>query len=144
MPDAFVARTSDLMRKVFAYEGEPWQIVRDAQGEPFAVVFPLDGLLLKFVKDRGEEFVDVCFRDCPGQFFYFDDVSVGLDWESLDQALSRTEPRPLIDVLRQLAGQRRFLRRSLETHRAGEIVEAIEAAARNRAQAVEARFRARL
>jgi hypothetical protein len=66
------------------------------------VVFRLRPLLLRFVRDRGQEFLDVASTATPDQFFQFGDVKIAMGWTTIEQLLAQTEPAPLEAMLDRL------------------------------------------
>lgn len=66
------------------------------------VVFRLGPLLLRFIRDRGQDFLDVASAIAPDHFHQFDDVEIGMDWKSVEGALAKSEPEPLADMLRRM------------------------------------------
>jgi hypothetical protein len=66
------------------------------------VVFRLGTLLLRFIRDRGQDFLDVASAIAPGHFHQFDDVEIGMGWRSVDEVLAKSEPEPLADMLRRM------------------------------------------
>ena len=66
------------------------------------VVLRLGALMLRFIRDRGEDFLDVGSAAAPDRFHQFDDVEIAMGWRSLDQVLAKKEPAPLTNVLLRL------------------------------------------
>ncbi|MCI0664554.1 MAG: hypothetical protein L0220_26130 [Acidobacteria bacterium] len=63
------------------------------------VVFRLGPLLLRFIRDRGQDFLDVASTIAPDRFHQFDDVEIAMGWKSVEEVLAKSEPEPLADVL---------------------------------------------
>jgi hypothetical protein len=63
------------------------------------VVFRLGPLLLRFVRDRGQDFLDIASTIAPDLFHQFDDVEIAMGWKSVEEALGKSEPEPLADIL---------------------------------------------
>ena len=66
------------------------------------VVFRLGPLLLRFIRDRGQDFLDVASAIAPDHFHQFDDVEIGMGWKSVEEVLAKSEPEPLADMLRRM------------------------------------------
>jgi hypothetical protein len=66
------------------------------------VVFRLGPLLLCFIRDRGQDFLDVASAIAPDRFHQFDDVEIGMGWKSVEEVLAKSEPEPLADMLRRM------------------------------------------
>lgn len=62
-------------------------------------IFRADSLLLRFLRDRGQDFLDVGLVEMPTQFHQFHVVEVAMGWKTLDQVLARREPENLIAVI---------------------------------------------
>lgn len=60
-------------------------------------------IILRFTKDRGQEFLSIAFNDAPEQFFIFDDVEIAMGWKTIDDVLSKEEPDTLMAVLNRFA-----------------------------------------
>jgi hypothetical protein len=66
------------------------------------VVFRIGPLCLRFVRERGEDFVDVGPASTPGEYHRFGDVELAMGWKTVDQAWTRSEPEPLSAILERL------------------------------------------
>jgi hypothetical protein len=64
-----------------------------------AAVFRIGPLLLRFTRERGQEFVDLTSLSEPGAFQQFDDVDIAMGWRSIDEVLAMREPEQIILVL---------------------------------------------
>jgi len=105
------------------------------------VLARLDPLLLRLVRDRGQEFLDVAAASSPDQFHQFDDLEIALGWRSLADVLAKTEPEPLHVVLERLRSKLPELKDAFEGERAAGTGKRIEEAARRRGEAFAARVR---
>ena len=104
-------------------------------------IFEADNLLLRFVRDRAQEFLDVGMRTHPTEFHQFDDVAVALGWTSVDNVLGKQEPESLDSLLDQLACHFDRVQREL-TGTLSELTRArIQRATCARARALEKRLR---
>src|SRR5262245_47736409 len=66
------------------------------------VVFRLGPLLLRFIRDRGQDFLDVASVTSPDRYHQFDDVEIGMGWKSVEDMVAKSEPEPLADLLRRM------------------------------------------
>jgi hypothetical protein len=104
-------------------------------------IFEANNLLLRFVRDRSQEFLDIGMRAHPTEFHQFDDVAVALGWTSVDCILAKQEPESLDSVLDQLASHFDRVQREL-TGTFSELTRArIQRANYDRAAALEKRLR---
>jgi hypothetical protein len=83
-------------RQVTAGAARPWHSADDE------VVFEVGSMHLRFVRDRGQEFMDVGAASTPGLYHQFGDVDVAMGWKTVDQAWSQKEPEPLASVLQRV------------------------------------------
>ena len=84
---------------------EPVEVVSYEERSQFGdgeVVLCVNGILLKIVRDRGQEFLDVASICCPEKFYQFDDVEIAMGWRAIEDVLAKTEPEPLEQVLERL------------------------------------------
>jgi hypothetical protein len=65
-------------------------------------VFQIDSLVIRFFRERGQDFIDLGSIDAPTQFYYVDDVFVAMGWESIDQVINREAPLSLDNILQQI------------------------------------------
>src|SRR5262245_65487390 len=65
-------------------------------------VFRIRPLLLRFTRDRGQEFVDLASQSEPGTFHHFDDVDIAMGWRSVEEVLARRGSGPIAAVLRAI------------------------------------------
>lgn len=66
-------------------------------------VFQLGPLILRFVRDRGQELLDAAFSETPDRFFLFDDIDIAMGWKTIDEVLAKREPESLEKILGRLA-----------------------------------------
>ncbi|MGM0562952.1 MAG: hypothetical protein ACQES2_01355 [Pseudomonadota bacterium] len=62
-------------------------------------LWELGNLRLRFIKERGQVFLDLGSRFDEGKFFIFDDVALLMKWQSLDQIIEAFEPLDLVSSL---------------------------------------------
>ena len=104
------------------------------------VIFRLGPLLLRFIRDRGQDFLDIASAIAPDRFHQFDDVEIGIGWKSVEEALSKSEPEPLADMLRRMRNRLGELQSAMSGNQEGFTRDRIERAAEQR----EAEFVERL
>lgn len=73
------------------------------------VVFRLHSILVRFVRDRGQEFVDVAFASSPHHFYQFDAIAIAMGLTTVDALVARAEPLELDHVVNQLGQHIRVL-----------------------------------
>jgi hypothetical protein len=97
-----------------------------------AAVFRIAPLLLRFVRDRGQQFVELAAEAEPGRFHYFEDVSIGMGWRSVDDVMAM--PEPIDAILRRVRTNRDYLNDALSGNQARLTRARIEKAARDRGE----------
>jgi hypothetical protein len=66
----------------------------------------LEPLLLRFVRDGGQDWLKVGPTDAkPPGFYSFDDVQIALGWKTVSQVLDMRDVEPLGDVLNLVASR---------------------------------------
>jgi hypothetical protein len=75
-------------------------ILPDRFGDGEAV-FRIGPMHLRFVRVRGQDFLDVAPASSPGEYHRFGDVELAMGW-TVDQKWSRSEPEPLSAILERL------------------------------------------
>ena len=65
-----------------------------------AAVFEIGNLRLRFIRDRGQDFVDLGSSISPGQYYLFDDVSLMMGWENLKEIVGADKPISVTRALR--------------------------------------------
>jgi hypothetical protein len=58
-------------------------------------IWELGNLRIKFIKDRGQEFVDVGSKFDASHFFIFGDISLLMKWQSLEEIIHADAPLDL-------------------------------------------------
>jgi len=102
----FVQNIEDHLRKAGLADATPVHAGpehREHFGDAEAI-FRLGPLVLRFVRDRGQEFMDVASVSTPGQFHQFDDIALDHGWTTLPEILAASTPDRLDDVLLRLKG----------------------------------------
>lgn len=98
-------------------------------------VFQIAGLLVRFVRDRGQDFVDLASVSNPEKFYQFDDVHIAMGWKSVDEIVGKQRPEPLHEVVG------RFSHNLDEIEAVFSSIERLERAATARREASVARLR---
>jgi hypothetical protein len=62
-------------------------------------VFRAGTLVLKFMRDRGQDFLYLAAANAPDQFHPSDDVEVALGWRTLDDVLAQERVEPIGEVV---------------------------------------------
>lgn len=104
-------------------------------------IFRLGPLFLHFVRDRGEEFVDVASSAAPQKFFQLDDLDIAMGWKTIDEVLSKQEPESLDAVLARIAQHGAELHDAFSGVRERLTRARVERAAQDRGQAFMGRLR---
>lgn len=64
--------------------------------------FQLDNLLIHFIRDRGQEFVDIASAHNKIKFFQFTDIDIAMGWRTIDDVIAVREPENLRNILVRL------------------------------------------
>jgi hypothetical protein len=104
-------------------------------------VFELDGLLLRFVRDRGQAFLDISSAAAPTAFQQYDDVEIAMGWTTIDEVLAKPEPEDLGAILTRLQLNLAALGDAFSGDREQLTRARVEQVARERARACADRLR---
>jgi hypothetical protein len=104
-------------------------------------VFRVAGLLLRFVRDRGQEFMDVGADIAPERFHQFDDVEIAMGFKTIDQVLAKREPENLTEVLARVSRHLKELDEAFSPEHERFTRARIERVARDRGYAFISRLR---
>lgn len=66
-------------------------------------VFQIGGLIVRFVRDRSQDFVDLASVSNPEKFYQFDDMHIAMGWKSVDEIVGKQRPEPLHEVVGRLS-----------------------------------------
>ena len=99
------------------------------------VAFKVGPMHLRFVRQRGQDFVDVSPASVPGQYHQFGDVELAMGWETVDQVWSRNEPEPLTSVVERLQTHYAEFSEAFSSARASETLAKLSFASRRRGTA---------
>jgi hypothetical protein len=97
--------------------------------------FRWGNLMVRLVRDRGQDFVDVGSAAAPENYFSLDDVGVAEGWRSITSVLARQGPAVLVDELREIVAHRTELESALAPQRLASTCAAVTAARKRREQA---------
>ena len=64
-----------------------------------STLFRVGRVLLRFVSDRGQEFLDVASSTAPTHFHRFVAIEVGMGWKTIEQVLAMRKPESLDEIL---------------------------------------------
>ena len=106
-----------------------------------SVTFRLGRLLLRFIRDRGEEYLDLGSADVPDALFQLDDVEVAMGWRSVDEILEKNAPEPIELVLGRVARRLQELQTAFAFDRAAGTTALVRRAEIRRGEALAARLR---
>lgn len=114
--------------------------VSAAFGDTLAV-FLIRPLLVRFIRDRGEVFVDLANQSVPEIFHQVDDIGIAMGWWSVTEVLSRSEPVAIGAVLQLLKANFDAIRDAFSGDRERLTRARVERAARERGEAFVAGLR---
>jgi hypothetical protein len=66
-------------------------------------IFRIGSLLIRIVRDRGQELLSVAASQTPEQFYPIEDVDIAMGWKTIDEVIARDEPEKLDLVATRLA-----------------------------------------
>lgn len=96
------ATVTDLLERVFGTAPVPVEVQTDEYGETVTISLPAMNLIFRFVRDRGEDFLDVAAIHRPSEYYQSDDLEIAFGWRTIDDALHKQAPEPLHDILVRL------------------------------------------
>lgn len=64
--------------------------------------FSIEGLLLRFTKDRAQIFLGIASIHRNNFFYQFADIEIAMGWKTLDQVLTMQDPDDIDHVLQQV------------------------------------------
>jgi hypothetical protein len=103
-------------------------------------VFRVARLLLRFVRERGQEFMDLGATASPEQYHRFDDLEIAMGWKTIDQVLAKREPENLSEVLARVSRHLKELDEAFSPERERFTRARVERAARDRGHAFMSRL----
>lgn len=103
--------------------------------------FRVGSMLVRIVRDRGQELLKVASGQTPAQFHPIEDVEIAMGWKTIDDVLERQEPEQLVVAISRLAQHFDQLADGLSGERERLTRARIEKATRGRRQAFIDRLR---
>jgi len=103
--------------------------------------FQVGSLLLRFVRDRLQTFVDLGSTTSPTVFHQFDDVEIAMGWKTIDQVLAKREPEELVSVLKRVHANLANLESAFSASQERLTRARVERAARERGEEFASRLR---
>lgn len=97
-------------------------------------IFRIGGLRLRFLRDRGQEFLELGSPADPDQFFLIDDVEVAMGWKAVEEVLAKTHPEDIRDVLARLGAKRNELERAFSLSNWPKSARRIDSAVKKRGE----------
>jgi len=97
--------------------------------------FRLGSIILRLVRDRGEDSVEIAPTCAPHEYFRLDDIFVALGWREVKDVLARTSPVPLEEELKEVVRRAEDLEVSLGAKRLPLTREAVREASERRERA---------
>jgi hypothetical protein len=105
------------------------------------VVFVDNGVALRFVSDRGEDFIDIAPSVSLPRFFMMDDLDIAMGWRSVGEVVMKRKPEPLNLVLARIAVNWRVIRDKFAPPDLDSTLEKLRHAELSRAQAMHDRLK---
>ena len=98
--------------------------------------FRLSGsIVLRLVRERGEDFVDIAPGSAPGESFRWDDLCIALGWRKVEDVVGRTRPIPIEEELAEILARASDLDTALAVGRLASTREAAREAGEQRERA---------
>lgn len=97
-------------------------------------IFQIGVLVVRFVRDRGQDFVDLGSIRTPGKFYQFDDVDVAMGWQAPHDVVDKRRPEPLSSIMERLVRHRAELEHAFSAEHENLMRSQIEKAASARAK----------
>ena len=99
-------------------------------------IFQLSGaIVLRLVRDRGEDFVDIAPHSAPDERFRWDDVCIALGWRKVENVVGRTHPVPMQEELAEVVAHASDLELALGGERLPSTRKVVRTAAQQRERA---------
>lgn len=124
--------------------GDAKLVSESAAPAPFGdatAIFGMGPLLLRFTRDRGQEFVDLASVEEPTVFHQFDDVEIAMGWRSIDDVLAKREPDSIGSVLSRIKANLSVLLQEFSAGQVRSSTARVQLAARARGDEYLARLR---
>jgi hypothetical protein len=104
------------------------------------VVVRLGSLLLRVVRDRGDELLEIAMRRHPTRFFYYEDLEIAMGWTTVEAVVERGRPESLAQVLSRALKRFTDLDEAFSRTKASSTRALLLEASRKRGQALIARL----
>lgn len=95
----------------------------------------LGAIVLRLVRDRGEDFVDIAPGSAPDERFRWDDVCIALGWRKIEDVVRRTHPAPMQEELAEVVSHASDLESALGVGRLPLTRKLVRTAAQQRERA---------
>lgn len=105
-----------------------------------SAVFSVGTMLLKFIRERGQVFIELGTQAEPEEFYQFDYVAIAMGWRSLDEVLARSAPEPMGEILKKVGDYINLLQLAFSPDRIQYTRMVIAKASYDREQAFVARL----
>jgi hypothetical protein len=92
-------------------------------------------MILRIVRDRGQDFVDVASVVDAAQHFRLDDLGIAQGWRDVELVLARQAPIPLVEELREVVRHRKEIEDALSARQLATTVVSVADACGRREQA---------
>jgi hypothetical protein len=102
--------------------------------------FTIEPIVLRFLRERGEDFLDVATSSCPSSFSQFDDVAIALGLRTVDEVIARTQPEALVELLGAAKANWKVIEAAFRPERLEATLVNIERATASRAFAFQAKM----
>lgn len=117
------------------------EVARDSAGNE-AVVGELGPILVRFVRDRGQDWLELGPSNAePRRFYSFQDVQVALGWKSCEEVLAMKEVEPLGQILQRITSGWLEITKVFSGEAGALGWKRVEKVARERGEAFAARLR---
>ncbi len=133
--------TKSLCAGVLGVDVLPRDIRYDDKGEPYALAVPVENLLIRFIRDRGEDFLDVAGIHRPDEFFQSDVLEIAFGWRTIDDTLRKRTPGPVSDILGRLRDHMDELVTAFDRNHLAATLDKLSHAQSSKAEALAARLR---
>lgn len=97
-------------------------------------VFTLGSLRLRFLRDRGQVFLELGSTVEPRRFFLVDDVEVAMGWTKAEDVLAKHDPDDLKEVVARVGAKREELEQALSLPAWPQSIQRFESAAKKRGE----------
>lgn len=133
---SFIDYLVNLLSKTGIDGAESIRAISDAKNFGDAeAIFRVGPLVLRFLRDRSQEFLELATNVAPDKFYQFGDVEIAMGWKTIDEVLAKRELEPLSSVLARLHEHRAEMSEALSSDRESLTRARIERAAQERGKA---------